>query len=149
MTTVKEDQCLTVTKNRREQNQVIKKEKRSNFAKRAAHIINRIVSYDNNISAVANLLSSTNTTYEYTDFILQAILSLYYDTLKDDFIHMSGKIRDLNDLKEKIVALEIESIWGKDIIKEGARKIAQLREGGQGWSMGGDILSYPASYVFS
>ena len=37
---------------------------------------------------------------------------------------MSGKIRDLNDLKEKIVALEIESIWGKDIIKEGARKIA-------------------------
>ena len=62
---------------------------------------------------------------------------------------MSGKIRDLNDLKEKIVALEIESIWGKDIIKEGVRKIAQLREGGQGWSMGGDILSYPASYVFS
>ena len=49
---------------------------------------------------------------------------------------MGGKISDFPDLKKQTFALEIERMWGKDIIKEGARKIAYLRGGPrmeQGW----------------
>ena len=56
--------------------------------------------------------------------ILQDTLSLSYDTLNDAFIHIGGKISDFNDLKKRTVVLEIERRRGKDIIKEGARKIA-------------------------
>ena len=56
--------------------------------------------------------------------ILQDTLSLSYDTLNDAFIHICGKISDFNDLKKRTVVLEIERRRGKDIIKEGARKIA-------------------------
>ena len=37
---------------------------------------------------------------------------------------MGGKISDLPDLKKRTVTFEIEMRWGKDIIKEGGRKIA-------------------------
>ena len=62
---------------------------------------------------------------------------------------MGGKISYLPDLKKQMNALEIERRWGKDIIKEGARKTAQLR-GGPRMDQGCDILSYPdSSYVYT
>ena len=64
-----------------------------------------------------------------TDYTLQAILPLSYDTLKDAFIHMGGNISDFPDLKKQTVALEIEKRWCQDIIKEGAIIIAYLRSG--------------------
>ena len=97
--------------------------KRSNSVKRAARIIKQGSSYDNIISTVSNLLSSTKKTEDSTDYILQATPSISPDTLNDSFICISGKINDLHDLKKRTVAFEIESKWGKDIIKEGARKI--------------------------
>ena len=122
MTTVKEVQCRIVAENRIKQDEVKENSQQSNSVKRAACIIKQGGSYDNIISAVANLLSATNTTVEFTDSILQSILPLSYDTLKCDFIHMGGNISDFTDLKKQIVSLEIERRWGKDIIKEGARK---------------------------
>ena len=59
---------------------------------------------------------------ESTDSILQAIIPLSSDSLKDAFIHMGGKIIDLLDLKKWTFALDIESRWVNDIIKEVARK---------------------------
>ena len=73
--------------------------------------------YDNILSAVANLLCATKTTEDSTDSILQSTIPLSYDTPEETFIHMGGKISDLTDLKKKMVPLEIERRWGKDIIK--------------------------------
>ena len=98
--------------------------KRSNSVKNAARIIKRGRSHDNILSAVANLLSANNTTEESIDSILHSIALLSSDNLNDSFIDMGEKISNLPDLKKQTVALEIERSWGKDIIKEGARKIA-------------------------
>ena len=103
--------------------------KRSNSVKRAARITKRGNSYDNILSSVANLLSAIKTTKEYTGSILQAILPLSSDTSGGAFIHMGGKISDSPDLKKRTITLEIERRWGKDIIEEGAKKIALVRGG--------------------
>ena len=42
---------------------------------------------------------------------------------------MGGKISDSPDLKKRTITLEIERRWGKDIIEEGAKKIALVRGG--------------------
>ena len=94
----------------------------ANYVKRGAHIIKQRIYYDNIISTVANLLSVTKTTEEYTESIFKDIISLTYDTLKDAFIHMDGKISDFPDLKKQTVTLDIERRWGKDITEERARK---------------------------
>ena len=52
-----------------------------------------------------------------TDSILQAILHLYSDTLKEAFIHMGGDISDFTELNNQTVVLDIERGWVKDIIK--------------------------------
>ena len=54
---------------------------------------------------------------EFTESILQYILPLSSDIPKDEFIHMGGNISNLPDLDKQMVALEIESRWGKDIIE--------------------------------
>ena len=105
MFTVKESQCHIMADNRRKQDKVKENVKRSNSVKRAAHIIKRGSLYYNNLYTVANLLSTTNTTEEPTESILQDILSLSYETLKDAFVHMGGKISGFTDLKKQTVTL--------------------------------------------
>ena len=61
---------------------------------------------------------------EYTYYIQQAIIPLSSGTLKDDFIHMDGKIRYFTDLNKWTFPLDIVRRRGKDIIKEVAIKIA-------------------------
>ena len=95
--------------------------KRSNYVKRSARIIRRGSSYDNTPFVLANIDS--------TESIIQYILPLSSKTLKGSFIHMGVKIGKFPDLKKQTVALEIENRWCKDIIKEGARKIAYMRGG--------------------
>ena len=79
-------------KNSRKQDEVKKMVKRSNYIKRAAHIIKQGRSYDNILSSVSNLLSVTKTMKDSTDSILQATIPLSFDTLKEAFIHIGGKI---------------------------------------------------------
>ena len=95
-----------------------------NYVKRKYRIIKIWRSYDNIISTVTNLLSITNTTEDYTDSFLQTIIPLSSETLKDDFFHLGGKIRDLPDQKKQTAAVKIIRRWGKDIIKEGAKVIS-------------------------
>ena len=75
----------------------------------SAHIIKRGSSYDNIVSAVANL--------DYNYSILQSIIPLYSETLKGAFIHMGVKIRKVTDLKKQMVALDFEKRWCQDITK--------------------------------
>ena len=62
MNALKEAQCRIVAKNRIKQDEEKENAKLSNYVKRVAHIIKRGSSYDNILSAVANLLSATKTT---------------------------------------------------------------------------------------
>ena len=109
MTSVKEAHCSILAENIRKQDDVKENAKQSNSVKRSARIIKRGISCDNILSAVANILSDTNTTEEFTDSILQATPPITSDTLKDDFIHMGGNIGNLPDLRKQTVVLEIES----------------------------------------
>ena len=127
MTAVKEAQCHIVAKNRRKQDEVKENLKWSNSVKRATRIIKQVISYDNILSAVAKLLSATNTTEDSAGSILHAIIPLSSDNLNKDFIYMDRKISYFPNLKKRTVALENERRWVKDVIKEVARKIAYLR----------------------
>ena len=76
--------------------------------KKVAHIIKRGRSYDNILDVVSNLLSTTNTTEDSTESILQATPNLSSETLKNYFIHMGGHISELTDFRKLTTALEIE-----------------------------------------
>ena len=123
MTALKEAHLCIVDENRRKKD-AVKNEIWANSVKREAHSINRGSSYDNIFSAVENLLIVTKNTNESTDSVLQSIITLSSDTLKDNFFHLGGNISDLPDLKKQTVTVEIARMWGKDIIKEGERGIA-------------------------
>ena len=123
MTALKEAHFCIVDENRRKKD-AVKNEIWANSVKREAHSINRGSSYDNIFSAVENLLIVTKNTNESTDSVLQSIITLSSDTLKDNFFHLGGNISDLPDLKKQTVTVEIARMWGKDIIKEGERGIA-------------------------
>ena len=97
MALVKEAQCRIVAENRIKQYEVKENMKQYNSVKRAARIINRGISHDNIISAVAKLDSN--------DPILQAILPISSDTLNEAFIHMGGKIRNVPEIKKQMVVL--------------------------------------------
>ena len=127
MTTVKKAQFRIVAKTRRNQDGVKENSKRSNAVKSSARIIKRGVLYNNILYSVENLISATKNTEESTNSILQAILLLFYDTLKKDLIHMGGKISDFPNIKEWTMALNIYRRQGRDIIKDKAIKIAYLR----------------------
>ena len=89
---------------------------RANSVKRAACIIKQGSSYDNILSAVANLLSVTNTTDDSTDSVLQAIIPLSSVTLKDVYFRLGGNISDFPDQKKLMDMVDITRMWGKDII---------------------------------
>ena len=116
MNAVKEAQWPIVDKNRRKQDEEKHNTVRANSVKMEARIIKHGSSYDNILSSVENLLSVTKTTEDSTDSIIQAIIPLYYDTLKDDFIHMGVNIGDFTDLKKQMSMLDITRRWFKDII---------------------------------
>ena len=56
---------------------------------------------------------------ESTDYVLQGILILSTDTLKEAFFHLKVNISDLPDLKKHMVTVEITKRWSKHIIEEG------------------------------
>ena len=73
--------------------------------------------YDNVLSTALKFVSDTKTTEYSTDSILQSILTLSSDTLEENFIHKGKTISDFPNLKEIMIALDIERSLGKDIIE--------------------------------
>ena len=107
-TTVKEAQYHIMDENRRKKDELKKTVKLFSSVKKVAHIIKRGRSYDNILDVVSNLLSTTNTTEDSTESILQATPNLSSETLKNYFIHMGGHISELTDFRKLTTALEIE-----------------------------------------
>ena len=61
----------------------------------------------------------TKTMEESIDYVLQGILILSTDTLKEAFFHLKVNISDLPDLKKCTAEVYITGRWGKPIIKQG------------------------------
>ena len=123
MTSVMEAQCHIVDKNRRKQDEVKK------IHYESSHITNQGISFEKILSVLANLWSDTDATEESTDSVLQGIISLSSDTLKDAFFHLGGNISDLPDLNNSTVAVGIAQMWGKHIIEEGAMTSVNPEDG--------------------
>ena len=87
------------------------------FCEKENRIIRRGRSYDNIFSAIINILSVTKNMDESTDSILQYIISLSSENLKNDFINMGLNISNLIDQKKEMVTVETARRWGKDVIK--------------------------------
>ena len=92
--------------NRIKQYELKEDSKRSNYVKRADHIIKKGIMYDNVLSTALKFVSDTKTTEYSTE-----------STLKESFICMGENIIDFPDIKNKTVILDIERRWGKYIIK--------------------------------
>ena len=60
--------------------------------KKYVQITKRGSFFENVLSAVANLQSVNKTTKDYTNYVLQVILYLFKDTLKDAFFHLGGRL---------------------------------------------------------
>ena len=54
-----------------------------------------------------------------TESILQGILAISSDTLKDALFCLGVNISDLTNLKKRKFVVEIKKGWGKHIIEEG------------------------------
>ena len=76
------------------------------FCEKENRIIRRGRSYDNIFSAIINILSVTKNMDESTDSILQYIISLSSENLKNDFINMGLNISNLIDQKKEMVTVE-------------------------------------------
>ena len=69
----------------------------------------------------------------FTEYVLQGILILSADILKDVFFHFGGNISELPDLNNHMIAVEIARRWGWRITEEVAIIVVKveyiLREG--------------------
>ena len=99
-----------------------------NAFKKSSHIIKRGSYFERIIFTVANLRSDTNTTENSTDSILQIILALSSDTLKDTLFHLGRKIIDLPNLNNHTVTVDITKRWVKHIIEEGAMTVLKAED---------------------
>ena len=65
---------------------------------------------------VANLQNNMMASeYPSTPLLLQVLLSLSTDIIKDSYQHLGGKINELPDLKKQTVAASIIRKWGERI----------------------------------
>ena len=78
------------------------------------------------ISTLEKPLSENETIEDSTGSIIQGILDLYADTLREAFFHLGWNISYLTDLKKRTVAVEIENRWDKNIIEEGLMTVVKV-----------------------
>ena len=64
---------------------------------------------------------------ESTDYVLQGILTLSTDNLKDTFFHLGGDIRDLPELKKCMYGVDITQRRIKPIIEEVSMTVMNMR----------------------
>ena len=68
------------------------------------------------LEATAKLHRDMKTSEDPADQLLQVLLSLYTETIKDAFYNLSGKIGGLSDQKKRTVASDIVRKWGQSIL---------------------------------
>ena len=126
MNLVKEAQCHIVAKNWIKQYEAKQILVRVNSFKKSYQITKQDRYFENILSTASKIGSDTNTTEEYTDYELQGILALSYDTLRDTFFHLGLSISDLPNIKKCTVVVDIANRWGKYITEEAEMTISKV-----------------------
>ena len=89
----------------------------SKCGKKVAHVTNRGSSFDNTLSIIVKLPSNNINKKDYNDYVLQAILPLYTNTIKDSLFHLGGVIVDFINTNTWAVVVEVgHNIMGYHII---------------------------------
>ena len=91
MTLVMQAQCLIAVENRIKQDEANKNVACVNAIKKVVCVTKRGIYFEKTIYMVANLWSDTKNIEDYAEFVLQGILILYDDKLKDTFLSLGGK----------------------------------------------------------
>ena len=113
VTTSVEAQCRLISQNRNMKEEENIKNTKVNDLKRAAYM-NQHTNFPTEL--VTNPPNYTMD-YEYpsTPLLLQVLLSLSTDTIKDSYQHLDGKMGELTDLKKRTVEAAIVQKWGERI----------------------------------
>ena len=107
-----EAQCRMIDENRKIKGEENIKNSKVNALKRAAHINLRATSF---AKFIANLPNDIVASEDPSTPLLQVLLSLSTDTIKDSYQNLSGKMGELPDLKKRTVAEAIMRKWGERI----------------------------------
>ena len=83
-----------------------------NALKRAAHINLRATSFAKLLASLPNDIMASE---DPSTHLLQVLLSLSTDIIKDSYQHLGGKMGELPDLKKRTVAEAIMRKWGERI----------------------------------
>ena len=108
-----EDQCRFIAQNRNMKEEEKIKNTKVNALKRAARINQRATSF---AKLIANLRNDMMASEENSTPLLQVLLSLSTDIIKDSYQNFGGKVGELPDLKKCKVSAAIVGKWGgKDL----------------------------------
>ena len=77
------------------------------MVKKSARVFKKGSYFNNLLSAVSNLLSNNNNIKYSICFLLQGILALSTDTIKDALFCSEGGIIELTSLKKRVVVVDI------------------------------------------
>ena len=112
-----EDQCRMIAENRKIKEEENIKNSKVNDMKKAARINQRATSF---AKLVANLPNDMMDSEDKSTPLLQVLLSLSTDTIKDFYQNFGGKMGELPDLKKWTVAAAIVQKWGERICVMGS-----------------------------
>ena len=112
-----EAQCRLIAQNQKMKEEEKIKNTKVNALKRADRINQRATSFS---KLVANLRNDMMDSEEKSTPLLQVLLSLSTDIIKDSYQHLGGKMGELPDLKKRMVATAIVRKWGERICVMGS-----------------------------
>ena len=113
VTTPVEDQCILISKKRKMKGEEKINNTKVNALKRAAHMNQRAKSFAKLFANLPNEIMASED--PSTPLLLQVLLSLSTDIIKDSYRHLGGKMGELPDTKKRTVAEAILRKWGERI----------------------------------
>ena len=107
-----EAQCRMIAENRKIKEEEKIKNSKVNALKRAARINLRATSFAKLLANLPNYIMDSEDPFTS---LLQVLLSLSTDIIKDSYQHLGRKMGELPDLKKRTVAEAIMRMWGEMI----------------------------------
>ena len=112
-----EAQCRLISQNRKMKEEEKVKNTKVNALKRAACIHHRAALFAKLFTNLPNDMMASD---DNSTTLLQVLLSLSTDIIKDSYKHIGGKMGELPDLKKQTVAAAIVWKWGERICVMGS-----------------------------
>ena len=100
-------ECHMISQNRNIQEEEKKIASKVNAFKKASLVTKHGRSFAKLLTSTFNLLRDTKTSEDPSNPLLQFLLYLSTDTIKEDFYHIGGNISELSNQKKRTVAEEI------------------------------------------